>query len=241
MRVLLVSLVFSLVVEAAFGSVLPQGLNGRDRELAADLVASSTALRSAQLHRSLDPAEGLDLSVSFENLPLSRLPVMGTGRERAEDQNYFRLQAGTGLYRAVDLALYLTPLNPSTPMSSYGGRLRWTFYHHPRTPLFVALFAEGGNSNLNDQVLMQMLGAGAQVGFRKKQLSLSFFLSSQRTFSRFRGGAEGVTDTGEVESLDRFSLPVAVGGIYDFKKWYLGFSVDRHKETLLSAKVGKVF
>ena len=166
---------------------------------------------------------------------------MGTATERMDDQNFVRLQVGTGLYQSVDLALFLTPLNPSTPMSNYGGRLRWTFYQSSESPLFLAVFVDGGNTNLNDQVLMQTIAMGTQVGFKRKQLSLSFFLGSQHTFSRFRGGSEGITDSGLPESFEFRSFPVALGGIYDFRKWYLGFGMDRQSETLVSVKIGKVF
>ncbi len=226
---------------ATLAATLPQGMNASEREQTAELVASSSALRSAQLHRSLDHSEGLDLSLSFENLPLSQLPIMGVGAERLEDQNFIRLQVGTGLIRSVDLALFLTPLNPSTPLSNYGGRIRWTFYQDAESPLFLAVFIDGGNTNLSDQVLMQTVAAGTQVGFKRKQLSLSFFLGSQLTFSRFRGGGEGITDSGHPESYTFTSFPMALGGVYDFRKWYLGFGVDRQSDTLISAKIGKVF
>jgi hypothetical protein len=230
-----------LLCHTAYAATLPAGLTPDERVQTAKLVSSSTSLRSAQLHRSLSSMEGLDLSLSLETLPLSELPEMGTSSERLDDKTYVRLQVSKGLYRKLDLSLYLTPLNPSTPLSNYGGRLRWTFYQNIDQPLFLAWYVDLGGTNLNDQLLIQTMASGFQLGFKRKLLSLSFFAGTQRTYNRFRGGAEGVTDSGHLESHRLTSYTLGLGGIYDFKSWYIGFAVDRQHDTLMSAKVGKVF
>lgn len=241
MRIVAVVFLALFFFQMADASTLPGGMTANERVRTAELVSSSTALRSAQLHRSLSSTEGLDLSLSFESLPLSELPEIGSTDERLEDQTYFRLQVSKGLYRALDLSLFLTPLNPSTPLSNYGGRIRWTFYQNAEQPLFLAWYVDGGGTNLNDQLLIQTMATGFQLGFKRKLLSLSFFVGSQKTFNRFRGGGEGVTESGHLESHQLTSYTLGLGGIYDFKSWYLGFAVDRQHDTLMSAKVGKVF
>lgn len=223
---------------------LPQNLSKGDRERALRTLAFGSAPKILSDPFPLGGYSGLEVGLSLESLPTQEIGRLGSGvLAPQQEATYAKLSVGKGLYEDVDVFLSFTPYQSAkTELIEYGGMLRWSFYQGAQFPLTLSAVVHLGGLNVQDKMTAQTIGADLVGGLNVNDVALYVGVGPIRAQGTFLGGDSGVTDGDKSSQTEESSgFHQMIGASVRFGSAFLAAQVDRHTQTVLSAKVGLRF
>lgn len=237
--------IVSTILTAAFSPTralatvqLPTNLSKGDRQEVLRIIGFGTSSKLLSNPYPIDLEVGA--SVEFINTEdLGRLGSRLSAPQR--DVAFSRFTIGKGLYNHVDLFLHFVPYSRENEIALYGGLLRWGFYQAKYLPIAASVVAHINTSNISNQLTTRSYGADLVGGITVNNVALFVGCGPIEATGSFIGGANGITDTGNLETETVKGFHTMVGANVSVSKMFLALQVDRYTQTVFSAKLGARF
>ncbi len=221
---------------------IPTGLDRGDRREIVRILGLASGGKILSDPYPLGGYQGLEVGVSVENLPVEDLGRLGNSLATPQkDVAYPKLAIGKGLYDNIDLFVHFIPYSEKTEISQYGGTLRWGAYQAKFLPLSLSLLAHFNNANFSNLLLTRTIGADVIGGINVDTVALFVGGGPVQSRGRFAGGAQGITDSGFLESETAKGFHTVIGANVQISRAFLTAQIDRYVTTVYSAKLGLRF
>lgn len=236
---ILLALFFSSSTWAALQ--LPQQLSAQDRRDVLRILGFGSSSKLLSNPYPMGGYQGFELGMSSSVINIEDLSSKGAGTEEQENLLVNQLFIGKGLYRDVDIGFEFTPgMNPDE-LQSFGFQVRGILKKEEDSPMTLSVFFFTSNTNVKNQLRADSVGLDLVGAIHSESVSMYVGGGENRTFGKFTGGSNGLTDTNESETTVIRSLHSFIGASIQFKPYFLAFQMDRHDQLTYSAKLGARF
>lgn len=219
-------------------TALPTELNAAEREMTLSILGFGAASKLLSSPYPLGGFDGVEIGMSSEFIPLSDLASLGSKTSTRADFNYFNLSFAKGLFHNVDILIHFIPIPQGESVSGFGGQLRWAFYETGFMPAALSLVVHGAGTNFSNLLDAVTTGADLVGSVNMRDVSLFFGAGMARSVGSFVGGTGGITDTGNTEAEDVYSLHTVFGISIKMSNVFLALEVDRYVQSTYAGKMG---
>lgn len=248
MSKLLLSFILSLAAtlcasHAQASILLPKNLDQADREEALRLIGLGTSTKLLSDPYPLGGYAGLEIGISIENLPTDELGRLGSRLTTPQqDISFPKFTVGKGLFNNLDFFLQFTPYNRQDELTQYGGMVRWGFYQASFLPLSASFLVHMNTGNISNLMTTRSYGFDFIGGINVDTVALFAGAGILQAHGAFVGGANGITDTGAVESAYIAGVHTVVGANIRFlEQAFVAIQLDRYTVPVFSGKLGMRF
>lgn len=222
----------------AFGLELPKNLNSEERKSVLEILGFGTTSKVASSPYPLGGYEGFEIGLTSELIKIEDLSRYGSTTEPQEDLNVNSLSIGKGLYNDLDLFVNFMPISSSTKISNYGAQARWKFYEARFLPVTLSVLFHGNSANFQNLITTTVFGADLIGAINVDSLGLYLGIGQANGSGRFAGGAEGVTNTGNMQTEKVSTIHNYAGLAYNFLPLFIAFQMDRYTQPIYTARLG---
>jgi hypothetical protein len=237
---LLCSLLILICANSALAGVqIPNGLDRTDRQEAIRILGFGTSSKILTDPYPLGGYAGFEVGIQIENLPAEDLGRLGnTITTPQQDITYPKLTFGKGLFNNIDAFIHFVPYTQKLDQSQFGGTVRWGFFQAKYLPITLSTLVHFNNANINNQVTTRTFGLDLVGGINADNVALYVGAGPIQSRGRFVGGANGVTDTGNVEVENVNGVHSVIGANVHVASLFVALQIDRYENTTYSGKVG---
>jgi len=219
-----------------FGSItIPGDLTDGEQELVLQILGFGTSFRPVDNPYPLGGYSGLELGLSFENVPTGDVGYFG--QKAAVDRNllYPRLSVGKGIFQNIDLFFSFVPYNESTGLGIYSGGLRWNFFQATFVPANFSLLVSATNTDINNLFISQTEGVDLISGVNVDPFS--FYVGAGALYGQAQFDTS-ITYNGLPTNKIGQSFHTVIGANFAIDQFFSAVEVDSYNTTILSLKVG---
>lgn len=221
---------------------IPTGLTRADRQETVRILGFATASKILSDPYPLGGYQGLELGMSVENIPVEDLGRLGnTLAAPQKDIAYPKFTIGKGLYDNLDFFVHFIPYSEKTEITQYGGLLRWGAYQAKFLPLNLSVLVNFNNANFSNVLTTRTIGVDLIGGINVDTVALFVGGGPVQSRGRFVGGAQGLTDSGTLESESVEGFHTVIGANVQISRAFVSAQIDRYMTTVYSAKLGLRF
>lgn len=219
---------------------LPTSFNSpAERQQTLGILGLGTSSKLLSAPYPLGGYAGFEFGAGVELIDASDINSLGSWtvpRSTQSTVTYPRFSFGKGFYNDFDLFFNFTPYSESTGISEYGGILRWSAYQSTYLPTNISILLHSNATNIAEKIFSSSVGVDITAGFTLKYVSLYFGggqIESRGRFFNFNiidGSAE------QYETVS--SIHTMMGGVLDFKSFFIAAQIDRYADAIFSVKLG---
>ena len=175
---------------------------------------------------------GLEISLTYETLPTDQL---NQNSNPAQDPLAFsRVTIGKGLYKNVDIQMNFIPFDSQSSLSGFGAIVKWMFLEGELIPYNFSFVAEGNQTNFNNQLIEQSMGADVIFGGTFDLATLYVGTGWLHSNGEFRSpDAPAVTAIENVSNFHYFA-----GAVLRWEPVFVAAQLDQFQQTMLSFRLG---
>lgn len=242
LRILFLFLSFGLCTASAVALKIPSSLNIKEREKVLQILGFGSSTKLLSDPYPLGGYTGLEIGVSFEQIPTEDLGVLGSQISKPQDTyTYSTISIGKGVYNNVDVFVHFLPFSESGGVSEYGAQIRYGFYENKTLPYFSSLIFHMNSTNVENKMISKSIGSDLVLGVRVENFALYVGAGMLGVSGKFVGGASGVTESGLEENESISAFHALIGGVFYYEDLFLAVQVDQYDDSIMSAKVGARF
>lgn len=239
------SFTLSLVLPLVFATPaiakveFPTGLDRDDRREIVRLLGLASSGKILSDPYPLGGYQGFEAGISVENLPVEDIARLGnTLTTPQKDIAYPKFTIGKGLYENIDFFVHFIPYSEKTQLAQYGGILRSNVYQAKFLPVSLSVLVNFNNANFSNLLTARSFGIDLIGGINVDNVSLFVGGGPVQSRGRFIGGAQGITESGLLESETVDGFHTVMGANMHISRIFLTVQIDRYVTTVYSAKLG---
>ncbi|MDZ4678128.1 MAG: hypothetical protein SGI74_11550 [Oligoflexia bacterium] len=235
------ALIFSFIalIPSAHATLsIPSGLSDGEQELVLQILGFGTSFRPVDNPYPLGGYSGVELGLSFSNIPTGDIGHFGD--KAAVDRNvlYPQLTLGKGIFDSVDLFFNFSPYNENTGIGVYSGALRWGFFQATFVPACFSLLVHGTNTNFNNVLITQTMGVDLISGVNVDPFS--FYVGAGSLYGMGQFDSSITTSRTKRNQVGR-TFHTILGMNIALGEMFLAMEVDSYNTTVATAKFGARF
>jgi len=235
---ILTTILLLFISLGTWASPLPNNLTSSERETTLGILGFGTASKLLSSPYPLGGFQGVEIGISSEFIPVADLASLGSKTAKRSDFNYYSVSLAKGLFYNVDILVQFIPIPQDESVSGYGAQVRWAFYETNFMPGALSLILHGSGTNFGNVLGTETSGADVVASVNMRDVSLFFGAGRARSVGSFAGGTGGVTDSGQTESADVFSMHTVFGITIKMSELFLSLEVDRFIQSSYAGKLG---
>ncbi|MCB0368340.1 MAG: hypothetical protein KDD45_02605 [Bdellovibrionales bacterium] len=185
--------------------------------------------------------DGVEVSVSAENVPFSKTNYLSQTSIDESDRLLQSVVFGKGLFHNIDIFFSFSPFIIQNEISNYGMALRYIFYQDEIRPLNIGVFLYGNGINISNLVGIQTTGIDLILNYYKDYWTLYLGMGMARSLGSFVGGTNGVTSDQNSADEDLSQNRFYGGVSYNFGSYSLTAELGRVYEQTFAIKLGTRF
>lgn len=217
---------------------IPHQLSQTDRHSALLLLGPATSSRVLSSPYPLGGFQGIEVSLSRQNIPFTFLNSIGDKKNDQRDLDYSTLTIGKGLYYNIDLFLSFIPMIQYDSLSHFSTQIRYQFWQSNNNFFRLSGILHSSTSNIDNQISLQSYGYDFVGTTTIDRVSLFIGIGNSTNRGRFIGGKNGLTDN--LETVTEVSIiPHQLIGIeWPIANFFWAAQVDRFNFPFYAFKFG---
>ena len=200
-----------------------------------------TAIKSLTDPYPLGGYSGVEIGVANEIIPTTDMAGLGNKSKLQGETSYAQLSFAKGLYYNVDLFVDFVPMGQNEKVSGFGGGFRWGFFEAEYLPVTVSFQATANSTSFQNKINLTTQTLDLIASFNVEDVTLYAGVGPVRSWGVFMGGADGVTDSGNVENEMLSTTRMLAGLAVKFSKVFAALEINRTTEPSYAAKIGVRF
>lgn len=217
---------------------LPTNLTMQDRQTILETLGFGTIAKILGDPYPLGGYAGVEFGMTTEVMPTADIARLGARANQQSETSYSVFTFGKGLYNHIDMFLQFGLIGNSEDITNYGGQLRWSFYEAEYLPVFLTAILSGSSTNFQNLIIMNNQCLDLVSGINVDDVTLYLGVGKMRVQGTFVGGAQGLTDTGEIIKEGLEGTHYLAGLNLKFSRAFLALEIDRMAQSNYSAKIG---
>lgn len=223
------------------GITIPNGLSDKDQRDIINSIGPATAARLLSAPYPLGGNEGFELGIGRQFIPTELLGELGNKTEPQKGTSYPIITLGKGLFNDVDMFLTAIPFMQSPNLSHFSAQTRISHWYSSTSPLVFSSIWHVGSTTLKDQISFENYGIDAIITMYLRHICLYAGMGSLFTNGTFIGGNNGITLSGQTETVTQVFAHKIVGIDLRHQAYFFAAQVDSYEKPNYSFKVGYRF
>jgi hypothetical protein len=218
---------------------LPKNLSSEDRVKVLEILGPGTSGKILTDPYPLGGFAGFEAGIEIDAVPISDISNLGDTVPKQELFNYPIITIGKGVYKNVDIFVHFIPSSEGTGISEYGGIVRYGFYQMAYLPVSFALNLSASSANINNQLITKNFSYDFTAGITTQNIYFYGGAGQLQSGGEFSGGgADGITDSGQMEQHKVNSPHYFVGVGFRVESIFLTGQMDYHEQPTFAMKLG---
>ena len=235
-RLFALALVLTTFTNHSFAAItIPNSLTDGEQELVLQVLGFGTSFRPVDNPYPLGGYSGLEMGVSFENVPTGDIGYFGQRAPVDRNLLYPRLSFAKGVFENVDLFFSFMPYNESIGIGIYSGAIRWSFFQANFVPANFSLLVSATNTNINNVFISQTEGVDLITGVNVDPFS--FYVGAGTLYGQAQFDTSITYDSSQSNKVGR-SFHTLIGVNFALAQFFTAVEIDSYNTTTVSVKIG---
>jgi hypothetical protein len=231
-----------LIPGLGWGSlIIPKGLSDKDQRDIVNNMGPATAARILSAPYPLGGEQGFELGIGRQFIPTELLSELGNKTEPQKGTSYPILTLGKGLFNDVDMFLTAIPMMQNSNLTHFSAQTRISHWYSSNSPLILSSIWHAGSTTLKNQIGFENYGVDAILTMYLRHICLYAGMGSLFTNGTFIGGIQGITQTGQTETVTQVFAHRIIGVDLRHQAYFFAAQVDTYDKPNYSFKLGYRF